>query len=96
MEEDRDSVDTSSDLDMVALFASSTHTAEMEAMAIHSLLTANGIPSVLVGPSTIPSLEFQVRVPRNVLDEARRTVEEAKAAGPEAAEEAEEASEDTV
>ena len=65
----------------------------MEALSIHSLLEANGIPSVVVGPSTIPSLEFQVRVPRHLFVDAQRTVEEARAAGPEAAEEAEEASE---
>jgi hypothetical protein len=93
MDEDRDSPDTSHDLDMVPLFASSNHKAEMEAIAIHSLLTANGIPAVIVGPSVIPSLEFQVQVPRNLLEEARRTIEEAKAAGPEAADEAELASE---
>lgn len=91
--EEPQEVDTSPDLDMVALFSSSNHKAEMEALSIQSLLEANGIPSVLVGPSTIPSLEFQVRVPRHLVDDAARTVAEARAAGPEAAEEAEEASE---
>jgi len=81
---------------MVPVFSSSNHDAEMEAMNIHSILQASGIPSVLVGASTIPSLEFQVQVPRADADEARRLLEEATAAGPEAAEQAERASEDTV
>ncbi|HWQ54217.1 MAG TPA: hypothetical protein VN442_11070 [Bryobacteraceae bacterium] len=102
MDEDRERepesefVDASPELDMVALFASSDHKAEMEAMAINGLLQANGIPSVIVGPSTIPSLEFQVQVPRHLLDDARRTIEEARASGPDAADEAEQASEGTV
>lgn len=89
-------VDPSSELDMVTLFSSSDHNAEMEALSIRALLESNGIPAVLVGPSTIPSLEFQVQVPRHLAEDARRTVEEAKAAGPEAAEEAAESSEDAV
>ena len=95
-EPETEPVDSSHDLDLVPFFSSSTHDAEMEAMSIHGILQANGIPSVLVGASTIPSLEFQVQVPRSSLEEARRVVEEAQAAGPEGAEEAERASEDTV
>ncbi len=86
-------VDESSELDMEVLFSSSTHDAEMECLAINTLLEANGIPSTVVGASVIPSLEFQVRVPRDRLDEARNIVDEARAAGPQAAEEAERASE---
>jgi aryl-alcohol dehydrogenase-like predicted oxidoreductase len=89
-------VDTSHELDMVTLFGSSTHDAEMEALAIQSLLQANGIQAVVVGASQIPSLEFQVRVAAASLPEAQRLLEEAKAAGPEAAEAAERASEDAV
>jgi hypothetical protein len=92
-EPDTPQVDDSHDLDLVGIFASSNHDAEMEALAIHSLLQANGIPSVMVGPSTIPSLEFQVRVPRQSVEEAQRVLDEAKAAGPEAAVEAEQQSE---
>jgi hypothetical protein len=87
------SVDTSHDLDMVPLFSSSNIDAEMEATAIHTMLRANGIPSVVVGATTIPSLEFQVQVPRGLFEEAQRMVDEARAAGPEAAAEAEAASE---
>lgn len=85
--------DASHELDLVTFFSSSNHTAEMEATAIHSILEANGIPSVLVGASSIPSLEFQVQVPRSSLEEAERVVAEAKAAGPAAAAEAELATE---
>ena len=88
-------VDPSHDLDMVTLFSSSNVDAEVEATAIHSMLTANGIPSVVVGASTIPSLEFQVQVPRGTAAEAQRLLEEAREAGPEAAAEAEAASEDS-
>jgi hypothetical protein len=94
-EDQEDQVDTSHDLDMVTLFSSSNHDAEMEATAIQSMLTANGVPSVVVGASTIPSLEFQVRVPRASLELAEQLLEEARAAGPEAAAEAEIASEET-
>ena len=96
-EEQRDDegVDPSHDLDMVPLFSSSNVDAEMEATAIHSMLTASGIPSVIIGASTIPSLEFQVRVPRATLAEAQRLLEEARASGPEAAAEAEAASEES-
>lgn len=76
-------------MDMVTLFRSSNHDAEMEVTAIHSVLEANGIESVVVGSSTIPVLEFEVQVPRDHLDEAQRILAEAKEAGPAAAAEAE-------
>jgi hypothetical protein len=86
-------VDTSEEFDMVTLFSSSNVDAEMEAQSIKSLLDANGIPSMVVGAHVIPSLEFQVQVPRVRLAEAQRVLLEARATGPEAAAEAEEASE---
>ena len=82
--------------EMVTLFNSSNHDAEQEALAIHALLESEGIPSVVVGPSVIPSLEFRVEVPRGNLEEAERIVADARAAGPEAADEAEAASEESV
>lgn len=88
-------VDASHDLDMVTLFSSSNHDAEMEANAIHGLLEANGIPSMVVGQSQLPALEFRVEVPRSRLEEAERVVAEAQDAGPGAADEAEKAGEDT-
>jgi hypothetical protein len=81
--------DPGHDLDMVTLFSSMNHDAEMEAMALHGLLEANGIESSVVGPSTIPSVEFQVQVPRSQLEAAERVLNEAKEAGPAAADEAE-------
>jgi len=91
---DNSDVDPSHDLDLAAVFASSNHDAEMEANAIHGLLEANEIPSIVVGAPQIPSLEFQVQVPRARLEEAERVVAEARAAGPSAAAEAEQAGEE--
>lgn len=86
-------VDPSAELDEVTVFSSSNHDAEMEATAIQSMLRSNGIEAMVVGSSVIPSLEFQVQVPREDAEEAVRMIAEAKDAGPEAAEEAEQASE---
>ncbi len=93
-ERDQDQPLSSHALDMVALYDSSTVDAEMEADVIRGLLDTNGIPSVLRRAGPYPSLGFQVFVPRGKLREAQRLVEEAQAAGPEAAAEAEAASEE--
>jgi hypothetical protein len=85
--------DPGHDLDLVTLFSSMNYDAEMEAMALHGLLEANGIESTVVGPSTIPSAEFQVQVPRAQLPEAERVMAEARETGPASAEEAEAAQE---
>ena len=85
--------DTSHEMDMVALFSSSNHDAEMEAMAIHGVMQANGIQSIVVGTSTLPVLEFEVQVPKEKLEEAQRILAEAQATGPEGAAEAEAAGE---
>lgn len=85
--------DANAGQEMVPLFSSVNVDAEMEATNIHAILESNGIPSVIVGASVIPSLEFQVQVPRESLEEARRVIAEAQAAGPEAAAEAEAATE---
>jgi hypothetical protein len=94
MPSDSFEVDPSHDLDMVTLFSSSNHDAEMEANAVNALLQANGFPSIVVGTSQIPVFEFQVQVPRALLEEARHVVEQAKEAGPAAALEAERATEE--
>jgi hypothetical protein len=94
MPSDSFEVDPSHDLDMVTLFSSSNHDAEMEANSIHSLLEANGFPSIVIGTTQIPVFEFQVQVPRALLEEARRVVEQAKEGGPAAALEAERATEE--
>ena len=91
---DDEFVDTSHDFDMVTLFSSSNTDAELDCTNINNILQGEGIPSVVVGASTIPVLEFQVQVPRARLEEARRIIEDARAAGPEAAAEAEASSEE--
>jgi hypothetical protein len=85
--------DENIDQEMVAMFSSSNVDAEMEANNVHQVLEASGIPSIVVGPSVLPSLEFQVQVPREKLEQARQVVAEAQAAGPAAAAEAEAATE---
>ena len=75
-------------LDMVAVFRSQSNTAEMEALGVRAVLDASGIPSVMVGSSSIPSLPFEVHVPKSLLEEAKTALAEAEAAGPEAAEQA--------
>lgn len=81
--------DASHELDLVPVFSSSNHDGEMEAVTIKGILEASDIPAILVGPSSIPSLEFQVQVPESRLDEARAILAEARSAGPKAAMEAE-------
>jgi len=78
---------------MVTIFESASHDGEMEAMEVNSVLQANGIESVVVGASVIPSLSFRVEVPRADVEEAQRILTDARAAGAEAAEEAEAESE---
>ena len=80
---------TSHALDMVALFDSSTVDAEMEADVIRGVLDTSGIPSLVNRPGPYPALGFQVLVPRGKVLQAQQLLEEARAAGPEAATEAE-------
>ena len=94
--EDRDQYQplNSHALDLVPLYDSLTVDAEVEADVIRGLLDANGIPSLVRGAAQYPNLGFQVLVPRGKLNEARRLIDEALAAGPDAAAEAEAASEE--
>ena len=82
-------VDTSADLDLVTVFQAQDTLAESESLEIKRLLEANGINAVLVGNSVLPILSFEVRVARDQFDRAREVLNEAEAAGPQAAEEAE-------
>jgi hypothetical protein len=91
-ERDQDHILSSHALDMVALYDSSTVDAEMEADVIRGVLDSSGIPSLVKRAGPFP-LSFQVLVPRGRLFEARQLIEEARAAGPEAAAEAERATE---
>ena len=74
-----------SEEEMIAIFSSQNHDAEMEALAVQGVLESNGFDVQLVGPSTLPSLEFQVQVPESQVAEAREVIEKAKLAGPDAA-----------
>jgi len=65
------------DEDLVAVFSSSNHDAEMEALAVKGVLDASGIPNVLVGPHVLPSLDFQVQVPEHLAEEARQIIKTA-------------------
>jgi hypothetical protein len=84
---------TSRALDMVPLYDSQTVDAELEADVIRGVLDSNGIPSLLKRGGPFP-LYFQVLVPRGKVREAQRLLDEARAAGPDAAAEAERATEE--
>jgi hypothetical protein len=92
--QDGGSVDTSHELDMVPLYRSSTVDAGVEADIIRGILDSNGIPSLMSRAMGYPSLGFEVQVHRGDVQDAERLIEEAKAAGPAAAMEAERASEE--
>jgi hypothetical protein len=83
-----DAMDVSHDLDLVPLYSSRMIDAEMEAEVIRSILEANDIPSVL-SSSPLSPLDFEIKVPRNRLEEAQQLIADQRAAGPEAAAEAE-------
>jgi hypothetical protein len=80
-------------LDLVAVFQSTNTDAEWESNNVASVLEASGIPAVISGTPAMPPLGFEVLVPRGRLKEAQMLLEEAEAAGPAAAEEAEAESE---
>lgn len=88
-QDDPGEVDTSRELDMVTLAEVQGATGELEALAMQSILDANGIRAVVVGASTLPNLSFQVRVAKTDFERARGAIAEAQAAGPAAAIEAE-------
>lgn len=78
---------------MVAVFSSSNHDAELEALAVKGVLDASGIPALVVGPHVLPNLEFQVQVPADLLERARVAIRDARQGGRKAADEAEAATE---
>lgn len=82
--------DGSHDFDMVTVFRSAAAgTTESEALNVKGVLEANGLAAEIVGDTRYPNLPQHVRVPRTQVNEARRLIAEALAAGPSAAEEAE-------
>ena len=81
----------SEDLDLVPLTDGELELAvsEMQALSLKSLLAANGIDAIIVGANVLPNLPYQIHVPAGVKDEAVRILQEARQAGPSAAEAAE-------
>jgi hypothetical protein len=86
-------VDPSAALDLVTVFGAEGSASEMEALQIQAILDAGGISSVLIGDSRYPNFGQQVRVAKGHRAQARQLIEEALAAGPASAEEAERAGE---
>jgi len=80
-------------LDMVTLWSSSGTSAEMEADMIRGVLESSDIPVMVVGASQYPNLGFEVKVPRGKVKEAEELLDQAEAAGSDAATEAEAESE---
>jgi hypothetical protein len=58
----------------------------MESTLLRSALEGNGIPVAVIGISQIPSLGFEVRVPKSRLEEALTIVNGANQSGAEMAE----------
>jgi hypothetical protein len=72
-----------SDVDLETIFhAEGSATAEVEALAIKTLLESNGIPAVIVGDSVLPDLPFEVRVARNQVERARQLIAEGQSKPP--------------
>ena len=88
-QDDPGAVDTTHDLDLVTVLRTDGSTAELEALAVHSMLDANGISAVIVGASTLPNLGFEVRVAKDDVARAEAAIAEARAVGPSGAVEAE-------
>ncbi len=66
---------------------------EMEAASLQSLLAANSIEAVITGAEMMPNLPYRIQVPSDQAKQAGEIIAEARAAGTEAAEEAERAGE---
>lgn len=67
-------------LNMVTVFEGQSADAETEAMAVKGLLDESEIPALLVSSSTLPSLSFEVRVPEERAEEARKLIADARTA----------------
>ncbi len=81
--------DSSHALDLVTVFETTGTTAEMEALGVETLLKAAGIRAVLMNEGPFPNLPWTIRVPKADVSAALKAIEEARKAGPDAAEEAE-------
>jgi len=88
-QEDESEVTTegqSHDLDFVNLASFDGPGSEMQSTLLRSALEGNGIPCAVIGISQIPSLGFEVRVPKTRLEEALTIVAGADQSGAETAE----------
>lgn len=81
------------ELDMEILGNFQGPTGEMEARAVESVLRAAGIEAIVEGAVGFSSVPWEVSVARNQMEEARAVLAAALEAGPAAAEEAEDWSE---
>jgi Putative prokaryotic signal transducing protein len=81
-------VDDSAELDLETIYHGDGALAEVESMEVKNVLESSGIAAVVVGNSVLPT-SFEVRVARDQVDRAREVIQEAQAAGPRAADEAE-------
>ncbi len=93
IEDEMADVDQSHDLDLVTVFEAAGNSSEMEAMSVQAMLESNGIYAMTNADQRFPNLPEEVRVPRDKVDEAKRLIAEALAAGPAAADEAESSTE---
>jgi hypothetical protein len=76
----------SHDLDFVSVAVFDGPASEMESTLLVSALEGNGIPCAVIGIAQIPSLGFDVRVPKSRLEEALSIVAGADQSGAEIAE----------
>jgi hypothetical protein len=95
MEPNMPSGDPQHHLDAEVIFSGQGTDAELEAMNIRGVLEANGITVIGTPVFPIPTLAVEIRVPKDEAERARRALEEALRAGPEAAEAEERAGEGT-
>jgi hypothetical protein len=69
-------------LDLETIYhAEGSNTAELESLSIKALLESNGIPTVLVGDPVFPNLPFEIKVPYDQAETARRLIADRKATG---------------
>ena len=87
--DDVEEVDDSEDLDLETIYHGDGTLAEVESLEVKNVLEASGIAAVVVGNSVLPTMSFEVKVARDQVEHAREVIQEAQAAGPKAAEEAE-------
>jgi hypothetical protein len=68
-------MDNSGNADLATVFhAEGSSTAEVEALAIKSLLESSGIAVVVVGDPVLPNLPFEIKVARDDAERARQLI----------------------